>query len=61
MTYAFSVRDGRPSNRRIERASTNGSLDECLLRGLGDLAFPSTPEDTEVSVTFAFDARRTGN
>jgi eukaryotic-like serine/threonine-protein kinase len=61
VTYAFAVRSGLPANRRIERGSANASVDECLLRGLGDLTFPSSPDETEVSVAFAFDPRRPSN
>ncbi len=55
-TYAFTVREGRASNRRIERTSTNEGTEECLLRAFADLAFPSTAEETEVTVTVTFNA-----
>jgi tRNA A-37 threonylcarbamoyl transferase component Bud32 len=58
MSYAFAVRNGLPANRRIERGSSNPSLDECILRGLGDLTFPSSDDETEVSVVFSFDPRK---
>jgi hypothetical protein len=61
MTYTFVIREGVPGNRRLERQSSNSSLDECVLRGLGDVRFLSSPEETEVSVSFAFDARRPSN
>ena len=56
VTYAFVVRDGRATNRRIERSSSSDGTDECLLRAFADLAFPSSPDETQVTVTLAFNA-----
>ena len=56
VTYAFVVREGRATNRRIERSSSTDGTDECLLRAFADVAFPSSRDDTEVTVTLSFNA-----
>ena len=55
MTYGFVIVDGRATKRSIERSSANDGSDECLLRALGDLRFPSSPEETQVSLTLSYD------
>jgi TonB family protein len=56
VTYAFEVKEGRATNRRIEGSTTTDGTDECLLRALSDLAFPPSAEPTDVTVTLAFNA-----
>ena len=58
ITFVFVVREGRAGNRRIDRSSATDGIDECLLRGLADLAFPSSPDETEVTATFAYNVFR---
>lgn len=40
----------------VERSSSTDGTDECLLRAFADLAFPSSPDDTQVTVTLSFNA-----
>jgi serine/threonine protein kinase len=56
VTYAFAIREGRATNRRIERSTTTDGTDECLLRAWADVTFPSSPDETEVTVTLSFNA-----
>jgi tRNA A-37 threonylcarbamoyl transferase component Bud32 len=56
VTYAFEVKEGRATNRRIERSNTSDGTEECLLRALSDVAFPSSPDEAQVTLTLSFNA-----
>jgi serine/threonine-protein kinase len=57
-TIDFVVRDGRASNRTISRTTSTDGTDECLQRALADVTFPSSPDDTQVSVTLGYNPFR---
>jgi eukaryotic-like serine/threonine-protein kinase len=65
-TIAFTVREGRATNRRVEYSSSSGAktvrgrdareaTDECISRALGDVTFPSFNEGTYVTYTLRWD------
>ena len=54
VVFSFVLRDGLAGNRKIERSSTADNTDECLLRSLADLRFPSSPEETNVTFTLVY-------
>jgi serine/threonine-protein kinase len=55
VTLAFTVQSGQASNRRIESPPVRDGADECIVRALGDIPFPSHADPTHVTYTLRFD------
>jgi serine/threonine-protein kinase len=57
-TLTFNIVDGRPTQRAVEATSSPDKTDECLVRAMSEVTFPSAPDPTAVSYTLQYDPRQ---
>jgi hypothetical protein len=53
-TFRFVVRDGLAASRTVASTTSRDGVDQCLVRALADVRFPSTAGATEVSYVLSY-------